>query len=268
VRIARGSDLYFGEKDRLVKRTVTIIACFVAISMVADWLRADSMPVSAGGSSNSPIAPLGFWTYGTTAATGNGPLVAGALVIGGTETDSSVVTIAASDENGISLTGPMVLTLTGTGQITGLGSPLTNLTWRPDELIISPVLEPTTITWTASAPGAYTITSTILPNKNSSNPSFAAASSLGGAGGSSSDTGTGPFSQTVSFNSGDSVSFVAGGQGSSSGGPLVVSFGDPAPVPEPSSWVAILGLAGTSLLGLTWMNRGRFRCSASSRPGE
>jgi hypothetical protein len=256
----------------LVKRTVTIIAYFVAISIVAERVRADSMPVSAGGSSGSQIVPLGFWTYGTTAATGNpsgnGPLVIGSLVIGGTETDSSVVTIAASDENGNSLTAPTVLTLTGSGQMTGLGSPLTNLTWRPDQLIVSPVLQPTTITWTASAPGSYTITSTILPNQNSSNPSLAAARSLGGAGGSGSDSGTGPFSQTVSFNSGDSVSFDVAGQGSSSGGPLEISFGSPDPVPEPSSWVALLGLAGTSLLGLTWMRRGRFHGPESSRPGE
>ena len=249
-RAARGASLSHGKKDHLVKRTITIIACFVAISMVAERLCADS--ISAGGS-NAPIVPLGFWTYGTTPATG--PLVIGTLVIGGTETDSSVVTIAASDENGNSLSAPTVLTLTGSGQMTGLGSPLTNLTWRPDQLIVTPVLAPTTITWTASAPGAYTITSTILPNQNSSNHSLGAASLLGGS-------GTNQFSQTVSFNSGDSVSFDAGGQGSSSGGPIEISFTSadgPAPVPEPSSWVAILGLAGISLLGLTWMSRGRFR---------
>jgi PEP-CTERM motif len=75
----------------------------------------------------------------------------------------------------------------------------------------------------------------------------------------------------VSFNSGDSVSFDVAGQGSSSGGPLEISFTSadgPDPVPEPSSWVAILGLAGTSLLGLTWMSRGRFRWPDFSRPGE
>jgi hypothetical protein len=194
-RAARGASLSHGKKDRLVKRNVTVIAYFVAISMIAERLCADSMPVSAGGSSNSQIVPLGFWTYGTTAATGNpsgnGALVAGTLVIGGTETDSSVVTIAASDANGNSLSAPTVLTLTASGQMTGLGSPLTNLAWSPDQLIVSPVSQPTTITWTASAPGAYTITSTILPNQNSSNPSLAAASSLGGAGGSGSDSGTG-----------------------------------------------------------------------------
>ncbi len=255
-----------------MKRTVTIIAWFVAISMVTERLRADSMPASAG---NSQIVPLGFWTYGTTAATGNpsgnGPLVIGTLVIGGTETDPSVVAIAASDENGNSLSAPTVLTLTGTGQMTELGSPLTNLTWNPDQLIVSPVLQPTIITWTASAPGSYTITSTILPNQNSGSPSFAAASSTGGSGGSSGGSGSGPFSQTVSFNSGDSVSFDTGGQGGFSGGPLEISFSsadNPDPVPEPSSWVAILGLAGTALLGLTWTSRGRFHGPESSRSGE
>ncbi len=249
-----------------MKRTVTIIACFLAVSMIAERLCADS--ISANGS-NSPIVPLGFWTYGTTGASGNGPLVAGALVIGGTETDPSVVTIAASDENGNSLSAPTVLTLTGSGQILGLGSSQTNLTWSPDQLVVTPVLEPTIITWTASAPGAYTITSTVLPNQNASSASFAANGSPGTAGGSGNDSGQ--FSQTVSFNLGDSVSFVAGAQGGSSGGPLEISFGsagDPDPVPEPSSLVAMLGLAGTCLLGLTWMTRGGFRWSKSSRPGE
>ena len=147
-RTAHWASLSHGKKDRLVKRTVTIIACFVAISMVAETLCADS--ISANGS-NSPIVPLGFWTYGTTTIS-NGPLVAGALVIGGTETDPSVVTIAASDENGNSLSAPTVLTLTGSGQILGLGSSQTNLTWSPDQLVVTPVLEPTIITWTASAP--------------------------------------------------------------------------------------------------------------------
>jgi hypothetical protein len=253
-----------GEKDRLMKRIVMIIACFVAISMVAERLRADS--ISAGGS-NSPIVPLGYWTYGTTGPISNGPLVAGALVIGGTETDPSVVTIAASDENGNSLSAPTVLTLTGSGQILGLGSSLSNLTWSPNQLVVTTVGEPTIITWTASAPGAYTITSTVLPNQNMTNAGFASTSSQGAGGGNDS----GQFSQTVSFNPGDSVSFVAGAQDSSSSGPLEISFGsagDPDPVPEPSSLVALFGLAGTSLLGSIWISRSRLREPKSSRLGE
>jgi hypothetical protein len=246
-----------GEKDRLVKRTVTIFACFVTILMIEERLRADSMPLSAGGVSNSQVVPLGYWTYGTTAATG--PIVAGTLVIGGTETDSSTVTIAASDADGNLLTPTAVLTLTGTGQMTGLGSPLTNLAWSPDHLTVSPVLEPTIVTWTASAPGSYTITSTILPTHSSSNSGLGVATLTGGAGGSGNDSG-GQFSQTVNFNSGDTVSFLAAAQGGSSDGPIEISFGSPVePVPEPSSWVAFLGLAGTAFLGLTWMSRGRFR---------
>jgi hypothetical protein len=242
--------MLLGEKERQVKRTITTIACFMAISMIAVMSRADALPISGP---SSPIVPLGFWTYGTTSV--SGPLEAGALVIGGTETDSSVVTIAASDENGISLSAPTVLTLTGTGQIIGLGSPLTNLTWRPDQLTINQVSEPTTITWTASAPGSYTITSTLLPNQNSDGGQGFAAARVGGS-------GSGQFSQTIDFNSGDSVSFAAGAEGSSSGAPVEISFTSadgPDPVPEPSSLVAIFGLAATSLLGLTWMNRGKFR---------
>jgi PEP-CTERM motif-containing protein len=193
--------------------------------------------------------------------------VGGGLVIGGTGSDSSTVTIAASDANGNSLSAPAALTLTGTGQITGLGSPQTNLTWRPDQLFVSPVFQPTIITWTASAPGSYTITSTILPNQSSSNPGLGTISSLNGGGGNDSDSGQ--FTQMVNFNSGDSVSFLAG-QGGTSGGPLEISFGsaDNPAVPEPSSLVALFGLVGTSLLGSTWISRGRFRWPKSSRSGE
>jgi hypothetical protein len=63
-RIARGVELGSGEKDRLVKRTITIIACLVAIGMFAQRVRADAIPISASGLPNLQVTPLGFWTYG------------------------------------------------------------------------------------------------------------------------------------------------------------------------------------------------------------
>ena len=224
----------------MVSKDAVRLVALVVMLTAAVSARADSLPpVLSGG-------PNGYWSFA--------PYQSG------------------SDPSGSTMFG-----LSGVGQMTGLtfgswsnpqsGTVSTDLAWQPDKLTLGANYGPIVVTWTSLSAGDYTVTATISPSLlgGSSSGQFARfATPL--AGGLDPTISSGSFSESMSFGVGDTIAFVASsGSSTSQSSGFLVSFApalapnnpgsppqDPAPVPEPSAVVALLGLCGMGLLGAVW----------------
>ena len=232
----------------MIRRSVVSLAGWAIMLMAAVGVRADSLSPPAEGDA----AANGYWSF-------------------------------QPYQTGADPGSPFAITLTGSGEISGMslgawstpatGPVVTDLTWQPDQFTLGPDYGPILVTWTALSPGEFTVTASLPASQVSSG--FALGASSGSAvpfdSGLSPADASNPFCETMTFGVGDTIGFVAksGGSADRSPGGLVVNFGSPlpAPVPEPSDSLALLGMLCVVLAGAVWTvqrNRGHGLAAATT----